>query len=66
VKRAKVEANAIAASMRRFDAKLSDAQIAKIAAGIASAHAAGKALNPKKKRLKNADQPATPFSLDVQ
>ncbi len=52
--------------MRRFDAKLSDAQIAKIAAGIASAHAAGKALNPKKKRLKNADQPATPFSLDVQ
>ena len=59
-------AAAIAAAMRRFDPKLDDAEIAKIAAAIDDNAGAGAALNPKKHRLKNSDEPATRFSADLR
>lgn len=52
-----------AQSMRRFDAKLSDEQIQTIARGIDEGAAAGAKLNPKKKRLRNGDEPVTHFAV---
>jgi len=54
---------AIAATMRRFDPKLSDAEIATIAEGIDEGAGFGAALNPKKKRLRNWDEPVTRFEV---
>jgi hypothetical protein len=53
---------AIAATMRRFDAKLTDAELATIATQIDENAGAGAVLNPKKRRLKNSDEPATTFA----
>jgi len=57
---------AVAAGMRRFDPKLSDAEVAEIAKGIDESAQAGSALNPKKKRLLNSDQPVTVFTLPLR
>jgi hypothetical protein len=57
-------AAALAAAVvyRRFDAKLSDEQVTLIARSIDDNRAAGAQLNPKKKRLKNSDEPVTRFA----
>ena len=60
------EALAIATGMRRFDPKLSDAEILEIAKGIDENAQAGAALNPKKKRLLNSDQPVTVFRVTLR
>ena len=52
--------------MRRFDPKLSDAEVATIAAAIDDNAGAGAALNPKKHRLKNSDEPALVFTADLR
>lgn len=57
------EALAFAAGMRRFDPKLSDAEVLEIAKGIEENGQARSALNPKKKRLRNSDQPVTVFTV---
>ncbi len=54
---------AVAATMRRFDPKLSDAQVERIARDIDDDNGAGARLNPKKARLKNWDEPVTSFEL---
>jgi hypothetical protein len=54
---------AVAAAMRRFDPKLSDAEVLEIAKSIDDDAQAGAALNPKKKRLGNSDQPVTVFTV---
>jgi hypothetical protein len=53
---------AAAVSMRAFDAGLSDAEVAAIAAGI-DANRAGAQLNPKKKPLKNETGPDVHFAV---
>jgi len=57
---------AIAVAMRRFDPKLSDAEVASIAKQLDDNARAGAALNPKKKRLKNSDQPVTIFTVPLR
>ena len=52
--------------MRRFDPKLTDDQIDTIARAIDENAFAGARLNPKKKRLRNADEPVTTFSVPPQ
>ncbi len=52
---------AAATAMRRFDGKLSNAEIQTIARGIDDNANAGARLNPKKKRLRNGDEPVTSF-----
>jgi hypothetical protein len=54
---------AVAAAMRRFDPKLSDAEIERIARDIDDGAGLGTALNPKKKRLRNGDEPVTSFAV---
>ncbi len=54
---------AIATTMRRFDPKLSDEEIATIARDIDAQSKLGAALNPKKKRLQNSDEPVTVFRV---
>jgi hypothetical protein len=58
-KRPSAAALAVAATMRRFDPKLSDAQVERIARDIEGAGQLGPALNPKKKPLQNSDEPVT-------
>ena len=53
---------AAAVVFRRFDAKLTDEQVTLIARSIDDNRAAGAQLNPKKKRLKNSDEPVTRFA----
>jgi len=53
-----------AVGMRRFDSKLSDADVEKIARAIDDNAKAATALNPKKKRLRNSDEPVTTFSAE--
>ncbi len=56
-------AAAIAASMRRFDAKLSDADLDTIAHAIDDNRRGAARLNPRKATaLKNGDEPVTHFS----
>jgi len=57
---------AVAAGMRRFDPKLSDAEIAGIAKDIDENSQLGAALNPKKKRLRNSDGPVTIFTVPLR
>jgi hypothetical protein len=56
-------AAATAATMREIDPSLTQDQIDAIARGIDANRDAAKALNPKKKRLKNADAPAVTFAI---
>jgi len=49
--------------MRRFDPKLTDEQIETIARAIDENASASARLNPKKKRLRNADEPVTTFAV---
>lgn len=58
---ASAAALAAAAAMRAFDPKLTDDEIAVIAKGIDD-NRTGSALNPKKKRLQNGDEPVTRFA----
>jgi hypothetical protein len=54
---------AIAATMRRFDASLTDAEVDTIARGI-DQNASGAALNPHRgTALRNADEPVLHFSV---
>ncbi len=46
-------------AMRRYDTKLTDADIANIAAQIDGNIKSGARLNPREKRLKNSDEPVT-------
>jgi hypothetical protein len=62
-KRASAGAAAIAATMRRFDAALSDDDLQTIAKAIDANNDAAKSLDPKKKRLKNADAPVVRFAV---
>ncbi len=50
---------ATAKEMRRYDSKLTDADIANIAGQIDDNNKAGAKLNPASKRLKNSDEPVT-------
>ena len=54
---------ASARAMRRFDPKLTDDQIDTIARAIDENAGVGASLNPKKKRLRNADEPVTTFAV---
>lgn len=63
-KPASPQAAAIAASMRRFDSALSDADVATIAQGIDANRAGAARLNPRKATaLKNGDEPVTRFAV---
>jgi len=52
--------------MRRFDPKLTDADIDKIAHAIDDNAKGAAALNPKKSRLRNSDEPVTTFEAEPQ
>jgi len=54
---------AIAATFRRFDPKLSDDELHKIAANIDQSRT-GAVLNPKKKPLRNSDEMVVRFAAD--
>jgi hypothetical protein len=56
-------AAAIAATMREIDPALTQEQIDAIAKAIDANRDAAKALNPKKKRLKNSDEPILRFAV---
>lgn len=63
-KPASPQASAIAASMRRFDPALSDADVATVAQGIDANRAGAARLNPRKATaLKNGDEPVTRFAV---
>ncbi len=61
-KSASPAALAFASSLRRFDRKLGAADKDKIARAIDDNRKAAAALNPRKKRLKNGDEPVTTFA----
>jgi hypothetical protein len=52
---------AIAATMRRFDPKLTQGELDKIAHAIDDNGKGALALNPKKRPLRNAEEPVTTF-----
>jgi len=52
----------MAATFRTFDPKLSDEQLVLIARSLDDNRAAGAQLNPRKKRLKNSDEPVARFA----
>ncbi len=54
---------AMARKMRTYDPKLTDADIANIASQIDANAKASKRLNPRGRRLKNSDEPATAFAV---
>ena len=53
---------AAAAAMRAFDPKLTETEVTAIAHGIDENRKAGAALNGKKRRLRNGDEPVTRFA----
>jgi hypothetical protein len=57
-------ASAWAARMRDFDKTLSDDELASIATAIDQSYDLGKAINPKGRRLKNSDEPVSPFEVE--
>jgi hypothetical protein len=57
------ESLAIAATFRRFDPKLSDDELHKIAVNIDGTRT-GQVLNPKKKPLRNSDEMVVRFAAD--
>jgi len=56
---------AVAAGMRAFDSELTDAQVQKIASAIDDNAKAARALAPKKKPLRNSDEPVTTFAVEA-
>jgi hypothetical protein len=62
-KPASASAVATALSMRRFDAALTDDDVQTIAKAIDANNDGARALNPKKKRLKNGDAPIVRFAV---
>jgi hypothetical protein len=62
-KPASAAAVAYALTMRRFDSSLSDGDVQTIAKAIDANNDAARALNPKKKRLKNGDAPIVRFAV---
>jgi uncharacterized protein YaaQ len=52
--------------MRAFDSELTDAQVQKIASAIDENAKAARALAPKKKPLRNSDEPVTTFAVEAQ
>jgi hypothetical protein len=54
-------ARAAAATMRRFDPQLGEAELAIIARGIDDATLAAASLHPKAKPLRNGEEPVTSF-----
>ena len=54
---------AFAATMREIDPALTQAQLDAIAKAIDGNRDAAKTLNPKKKRLKNSDEPVVHFAV---
>ena len=56
-------ARAFAARMRKFDAKLSDAELDGIARGIDDEWSSGSRINAKGNVLRNSDEPDPPFSV---
>ncbi len=54
---------AVATTFRRFDSSLNDEDITTIARGIDDSVKAGASLNPKKKPLRNGDEPVTIFTV---
>ncbi len=62
-KRPSAAALAMAATFHRFDPKLDDAEIQTIARGIDDGVKGGTALNPKKRPLRNGDEPVTTFTV---
>ena len=57
---------AVAAGFRRFDPQLTDAEIAELSRDLDQIAGAGAALNPKKKPLRNSDEPVTRFSASAK
>jgi hypothetical protein len=55
---------AAARAMRAFDAKLTDAEVKAIALAIDRNRKLGEALNPRKGRLANGDEPVTRFAAE--
>ena len=49
--------------MRAFDPALTDDEVTTIARGIDADRATAAQLNPKKKRLRNGDEPAVRFTV---
>ncbi len=62
-KAASAAALATAEAMRRFDPQLSGEDVAKIARGIDDNRKSFEALDPRKARLSNGDEPVTVFSV---
>lgn len=62
-KRPSAAALAVAATFRRFDPRLDDAEVETIARGIDDSVKGGTTLNPKKKPLGNGDEPVTTFTV---
>jgi hypothetical protein len=62
-KPASAAAVAVARTMRRFDAALTGDEVQTIAKAIDANNHAARALNPKKKRLKNGDAPIVRFAV---
>ncbi len=58
-------ASALAARMRAFDPKLTDAELATIADGIDGNLQIGRAINPKGTAIPNSVEPATSFKVIV-
>jgi hypothetical protein len=56
-------AQALAARMRTFDAKLTDEELATIAEGIDGNLSLGRAVNPKGTAIPNSVEPATAFRV---
>ncbi len=52
--------------MRRFDPSLTDDAIDTISRGIDANAVASATLNPKKKRLRNADEPVKSFTVKLR
>ena len=57
-------ATAWAARMREFDKTLSDEELESIATAIDQSYDLGGAINPKGRRLKNSDEPVSPFEVE--
>lgn len=59
-------ARASAAGLRRFDSKLDASELESIARGIDDAAQAAAALRPKRRPLRNSDEPVTIFVVPIE
>ncbi len=57
-------ARALAAGMRDFDSRLGDAELLQIARLIDEQRAASGKLNPRRARLRNAEEPVSRFGVE--